>query len=212
MKPDNSHTSEPAYYRVLEYVLRSYGSSRRRQTIYAVVLALLLLGVGVWEIANGNLPSNVVMILAILIVSVIFSFLFLIGPRAWDIISLEYISKERVEACASYIEQNLEEWELDAVSRMAENDRSGMQTVSALMNTLWPALIALMLAGELLPASATSYLVLAALIVFLVLPAALLHNSEREHADVVILQAIVACKERREKKARSAITRKLPDR
>lgn len=136
-----------------------------------------------------------------------------------DLISLRHISKERVEECVDYIEQQCEGWELELISQMAENDKNGIQTVASLMNTVWPALIALVLAGGLLPPGLVTYLVLAGVFVFVVLPAALVYNSEREHADVVILQAVLVCKERQERRARSAtphkptgaITRKLTD-
>ena len=205
----NSNTFDPAYYRVLEYMQRIHGSNRKRQLLYAIASASVIVAAGIWAILMGELSSDVATMLALAIVSLMFLFLFLIGPRTWDLISLKHISKERVEECTNYIEEHCEEWEFELVSQMAENDRNGMQTVSALMNTLWPALIALLLAGVLLPPNASSYLILAGLLVFIILPVALLRNSEREHADAVILQAIIACKERREKSTEIALGRKL---
>ncbi len=215
----SSDNSDPAYYHVLNHVLRSHGRHRRGQILYAVAITLLIVAACVWTILNGEIPSGPVTVIAILIIGLAVLLVFLIGPRILDLISLRHISKERVEECVDYMEQQCEGWELEFISQMAENDRNGIQTVASLMNTMWPALIALVLAGGLLPPGLITYLVIAGLFVFLVLPAALLYNGEREHADVVILQAILVCKERQERRARGAasqkptgaITRKLTD-
>jgi hypothetical protein len=183
-----------AYYDALKQVRGNYEGSRPhlRRAIYS----LAVIAAGAWVMADQGLPITASYVTALLIIGVLFYAGITLVPRAEALLALRGMNRQAAEECADYLEKHYTTSQMELIERMAENDRAGIQSASALVNTVWPALVGLIVAGIVLPPSLTIYLIAAGVVIFGVVPLCLVANLEQEQADIAILQATVLCRER----------------
>jgi hypothetical protein len=195
-KQEENLTEGSALYDAQRFVRGLDHKRNERGLLGASALALLIICVGAWVLLMHQLPFSLAALAAIgIIASIIFTFGISL-PRLLDVIGQHQTKREYIEVLADYLDKQYSPERQEIISAMAENDRKAVQASYIPLAALVTLVLTLM-SGSAAGVIPTDYSFVIGFIAILLFPLLYLNNSEQDMEDVVILQAVARCKERR---------------